>query len=537
LRNDVQIEDYFGKDFEYGCATKEYVFVFDPDVARGWVVAAVHIHDHSMRFFELNTFGITSVTKLVCVGDYVVGHGRTSQTAALGALFVLYGTNIEDARMRIHSIEKLPVLLTSVSPTLVDDKIWIRCVANNRAFQRVAFVDGPIVRLNSTKSYWSGNQFVQTTNGAGSVANHPLQTTFVWANNIVNVTNLQRQPTGATSYNLDNIATIKGHVYGMESYGENSQLTNIRQRVYFEKDHATRRRILQPFRVNNVQKNRVYDSATYAVTGGRTAATATLNAGRNRFYELKIKNNQMARLQYVRGYSTFRYYENPETLKLTYPLGYECEKLDFTKNRGVATNIASYNYLYWVTECQETHYKEVRIYRDLWNGANRGIAQNLGRRIIHNDVIHKMTIDAIRDQRVLMTFYNENEHMLNMSIYDFSAANSFNTRVVNTQAGVPNNYEGSWNEDAVPISSHLQTNGKKFKILTQNSIMLLSGHNPNLHNGRIRSSIWRTRKSQIHHKLQQRLVKQHSRKPCSFQRLREARPYKILPLHQQRSPK
>ena len=460
LRNDVEIEDYFGKDFEYGCATKEYVFVYDPDPTRGWVVAAVHMHHHSIRFFELNTFGITSVQKLICVGDYVVGRGRTSQTANTGALFVLYGTNIEDARNRIHSIEKLPVLIDQINPTLVDDKIWIRCMSNGRPFHRVAFTNGPIVRLNSTNSQWTQNQRVAITNHAGNTVNHNLQSTFVWNNNIVNVTDIKPQASGASSYNLDSMATIKGHVYGAESYGINSQLQTIRQRVYFEKDYAgRRRRILQPIR-NGANQHRIFDIRTYA-NAANADSTGNGWAQNDRFYEMKIKGDQMARLKYHRGYTQFNFYNNPETRRLQVNTGYECEKVAFDRNRGVATTAASYNYLYWATECQETHYRVVRIYRDFWGGANLANHQQLGTRIVHNDDIHKMTLDTIRDQRVLMTFYNQNEHILNMSVYDFSATNAFQA-VVSNVAGVQNGWTtSSFHSDmVVPVSTHLQVNGK-----------------------------------------------------------------------------
>jgi hypothetical protein len=51
--------DFLGDDWEEGCANREHVFVFDRrNNLDGWVVAAVHMHTHSIRMFELDRWGI-----------------------------------------------------------------------------------------------------------------------------------------------------------------------------------------------------------------------------------------------------------------------------------------------------------------------------------------------------------------------------------------------------------------------------------------------------------------------------------------------
>jgi hypothetical protein len=105
--------DFLGNDWEEGCATREHVFIFDRrQNADGWVLAAVHMHHHSIRMFELHRWGVNGLKNVYCVGDNAVAH-VTWSTGALAhqsgdAIVVLYGTNLADARRRVHSLEKFP---------------------------------------------------------------------------------------------------------------------------------------------------------------------------------------------------------------------------------------------------------------------------------------------------------------------------------------------------------------------------------------------------------------------------------------------
>jgi hypothetical protein len=205
--------DFLGDDWEEGCATREHVFIFDRENnADGWVLAAVHMHHHSVRTFELTRWNINSVKNVYCVGDNVVAHLTWFRSAANAdngdAIAVLYGTNLGDARRRIHSMELFPQPITSVMPTKFDDKIWIRGVMNGRPFYRVAWMDGPIVRFNSTSDQLTQNTFIRTTNGAGRVVDTPALVGFIWANNEVNMTSIQRQLWGQSSWDLDAITDI-----------------------------------------------------------------------------------------------------------------------------------------------------------------------------------------------------------------------------------------------------------------------------------------------------------------------------------------
>lgn len=187
--------DFLGNDWEEGCATREHVFIFDRrQNADGWVLAAVHMHHHSIRMFELHRWGVNGLKNVYCVGDNAVAH-VTWSTGALAhesgdAIVVLYGTNLADARRRVHSIEKFPQALNSIMPTKFNDKIWIRGVMNQRPFYRVAWMDGPIVLFNSTRTQLSGNTVIRTTSGNNTFNDTPARVGFIWANNEVNMTNI-----------------------------------------------------------------------------------------------------------------------------------------------------------------------------------------------------------------------------------------------------------------------------------------------------------------------------------------------------------
>lgn len=422
--------DYLGNDFEYGCATREYVFIYDTDSTNGWVVAAVHMHTHSMRFFDLGTFGITGVINMYCVGDYAVLSANSSPTSSPSAIVVLYGTNLEDARRRIHSIQKYPGTITSISPTLVDDRMWIRFVMNNRPYYRVAYLEGPIVVYNSSRMQWTNDQSISHTNGVNPVNTTKTDVTFIWANNEVNMTNFQRTQFGAGTWNLDSISNITGHVYGAYIEGINGNLGSIRQRVYYERDQANTRRILH---TDTATVNYQWDTR--------------YNDDRRRFYEIRIKGNRMARLSYDRGYTRFHYYTDPFNSVRNYWTGYECELLDFSIDQNTTT--ITHERMYWGTVCQETHYKEVRIYRQHQSGVANGF--DGGGKIVHNDDIHRFTMDHVSYQHHLLTFYNENDQILNMSIYNLHTG-------INDYAANNNNHH---DDIPGPLQTNLQLNGKK----------------------------------------------------------------------------
>jgi hypothetical protein len=224
LRNgEASNVDLLGDDWEEGCATREHVFMFDRtgDADDGWVLAAVHMHHHSVRMFELNRWDVNGVKNVYCVGDNVVAHLTwfTSATQNGDAIAVLYGTGLDDARRRIHSMEKFPQAITSVMPTKFNDKIWMRIVMNQRPLYRVAWMDGPIVLFNSTRTQLSDQTVIRTTNGNNASNDTTAAVGFIFANNEVNMTNITRQLWAQSSWDLDAISNITGHVYTVSSRG------------------------------------------------------------------------------------------------------------------------------------------------------------------------------------------------------------------------------------------------------------------------------------------------------------------------------
>lgn len=401
--------DFLGDDWEEGCATREHVFIFDRrETDDGWVMAAVHMHHHSIRMFELNRWGINGIKNVYCVGDNVVAHLTwfTSATSNGDAIAVLYGTNLGDARRRIHSMEKFPQAVTSVMPTKFGDKIWIRFVMNERPFYRVAWMDGPIVLFNSTRDQLTQSSFIRMTSGSGNVTNTPATVGFIFANNEVNMTNITRQLWAQSSWDLDSLTNITGHVYTVSTYGEHDQLMSFRQRVNKETDNwslmhgdlsATENRPWSHHAPNDPKDNR------------------------RRFYEMRIKGTRMIRLFYDRYYTRMTHYNAPNTVLHGMNTGYETQYLDFAMN---PTN----NNYYWATVAQETHYKHVRVWKHL-DSANfaqppdgNGIRSlDWSGRIVHNDDIHGLTLDTVTKDIYLMTFYNENDRLLNISTFNFGA--------------------------------------------------------------------------------------------------------------------
>lgn len=419
--------DYLGDDYEYGCATSEYVFMFDTTTANGWTVAAVHIRDHSMRFFDLSTFDITGIQNMVCVGDYAVISATSNPVSTPSAIIILYGTMLEDARRRIHSIERYPGSITSLSPVVIDDKIWVRFVMNNRPYYRVAYLDGPIVVYNSTRTQWTNDQFISHTNGFNPANTTKTDVTFLWGNNIVNMTNITRTNFNSGTYNLDQISNITGHVYGANLNGVNANLGAIRQRVYFERDFSDVRRT-----------RRVLD-------GIGTGTDPALTDNERRYTEMKVKGTRMCRLSADQGSTRFHYYNNPFNSLRNYRVGYECEHLDFSIDQNTTT--INHDRMYWGTVCQETHFKEVRIFRLSQSGTAN--AYDGGGKIVHNDDIHRFSMDHISYQHHLLGFYNKNEGLLNLSIYNL------HTGITAGDANHHNNIPG-------PVQSIIRQNGKLF---------------------------------------------------------------------------
>jgi hypothetical protein len=399
--------DFLGDDWEEGCATREHVFVFDRsgDDTDGWVLAAVHMHHHSVRMFELNRWNINGVKNVYCVGDNVVAHLTWFDDADTNgdAIAVLYGTNLGDARRRIHSLEKFPQALTSVMPTAFGDKIWIRLVMNQRGFNRVAWMDGPIVLFNSTRDQLTQNTFIRTTSGSGRVVNTPARVGFIFANNQVNMTGITKQLWGSGSWDLDTISTIKGHVYTVSSYGVNQNQMTFRQRV------------------NKVVDKYSAVHSDLSTTENRPWVEHQAQDpfdNRRRFTEIRVKQGRMMRLFYDRYYTRMTHYNGAQTVLHGMNTGFECQYLDF------AMNPDGTNY-FWATVAQESHYKHVRVWRHLDAVLPGGIGiRNLdwSGRIVHNDDIHGLTLDRVTSDIYLMTFYNADDRMLNISTFNFGAA-------------------------------------------------------------------------------------------------------------------
>jgi hypothetical protein len=80
-------------------------------------------------------------------------------------------------------------------------------------------MDGPLVLFNSTRTQLSDRTIIRTTNGHGTSRDTPATVGFIWANNEVNMTNIQRQLWAQSSWDLDAITNITGHVYTVSSRG------------------------------------------------------------------------------------------------------------------------------------------------------------------------------------------------------------------------------------------------------------------------------------------------------------------------------
>jgi hypothetical protein len=138
---------------------------------------------------------------------------------------------------------------------------------------------------------------------------------------------------------------------------------------------------------------------------------------RRRFYEMRIKKGRIMRLFYDRYYTRMTHYNGFNNVLHGMNTGFETQYLDFAMN-------PNGNNYYWATVAQESHYKHVRVWRHLDATAPGGIGiRNLdwNGRIVHNDDIHGLTLDPVTNDIYLMTFYNENDRMLNISTFNFGA--------------------------------------------------------------------------------------------------------------------
>jgi hypothetical protein len=143
---------------------------------------------------------------------------------------------------------------------------------------------------------------------------------------------------------------------------------------------------------------------------------------RRRFYEIKYKRGRMMRLFYDRYYTRMAHYNGYNTLLHGMNTGYECQHLDFAMRPGGG-------FYYWATVAQESHYKHVRVWKHqdaatatVSAGNSNGIRSlDWTGKIVHNDDIHKLSLDPINNDIYLMTFYNENDRLLNISTFDFDA--------------------------------------------------------------------------------------------------------------------
>lgn len=172
----------------------------------------------------------------------------------------------------------------------------------------------------------------------------------------------------------------------------------------------------------------------------------------------------MMRLFYDRYYTRMTHYNGVNSVLHGMNTGYETQYLDFALRPGGGS-------YYWATVAQESHYKHVRVWRHQ-DSTGASVSPNFSNgirsldwsgRIVHNDDIHGLTLDPITNDIYLMTFYNENDRILNISTYNFGAF-SYNQIDAIHDTSDPGNALGSsshYDQDIDgPAFTELYLNGK-----------------------------------------------------------------------------
>lgn len=183
----------------------------------------------------------------------------------------------------------------------------------------------------------------------------------------------------------------------------------------------------------------------------------------------------MMRLFYDRYYTRMTHYNGFNQVLHGMNTGYETQYLDFA----FRPSGGSY---YWATVAQESHYKHVRVWRhqDQTNAAIEAGFSNGVRnldwsgRIVHNDDIHGLTLDPVTDNIYLMTFYNENDRILNISTFNFGAFvyNQIDAIHDTNDVGSALGSNGHYNQDiAGPAFTELYLNGTFSHFLNFNFLV------------------------------------------------------------------
>ena len=469
--------DVFGDQLEYGCANRQYVFVYTKNYTNASqittvdtnitaLVAGVHVATKSKVYFDLYQFGVGSIQDMWCVGDYVVGYGTARNGATSGnLLFVLFGTNINDARRRVHSVTPMQRNITRISPVLVDNKIWVSFADNNAMHGRVIFTDGPIVVLNSTTVTNNAMTLSQTNSnpqaGATTLNNVPITPNFVtWATK-AKLFNDSSLIFPTTTKNINGLNVLEGPVYNIEARGRNVDTITVKQRIRWLKEQAAYPNWNDPLLTWQGKEitTTPFLTGTYGPRPGDLVnnnwGDPQLSDTRSTIAELKIKGTRLIELLYDRGYSRLLYNDlvgdGTDTFRLTYPIGLECKLLDFDVNAATTTANTNANLFYWASVCQQSQYKEVRIQRETHTlPSNAALtASSASGVIIPNDQIDKLSLDRIVDNVYLLSLFNKDEKILNISVYN-----------VNTALNGNNNQVWYENRIGAPMQTYMKTNGK-----------------------------------------------------------------------------
>jgi hypothetical protein len=281
-------------------------------------------------------------------------------------------------------------------------------------------------------------------------------------------------------------------VYTVSTYGVHQSGLTWKQRVNKEEDNWNLSH--GDYNLPAADNNRPWADNTDSPNGA--------NDNRRRFYEIKYKNGRMMRLFWDRYYTRMTHYNGYKSQLHGMNTGYECQHLDFAMRSGAT-------HYYWATVAQESHFKHVRVWKhqdrgdaEVIAGSSNGIRSlDWTGRIVHNDDIHKLTLDAITNSLHVMTFYNENDRILNISTFNFDSSNYNyvqNPASTNDPSDPAHNPGGYYDDDIPgPAFTELYLNSKNplyyfpfhkslIPFLTPYSLLSLSLRNLRLHRSSLR---------------------------------------------------
>lgn len=174
--------------------------------------------DNSIHHWELDQYGITTLTRFICLKDLssFVILGTDKKGNGKGAL--AYGNMQENTAKNIHRVFDFPAAsvdsFRAYGATRFGTEVILSYLENNKAKFLRADLNGPSVVYNALKSSADKNLKITLSNGSGDGVNRSVKLKVIKFETTVDFKPKENNvPEAGKSYKLSDLATLKGPIF------------------------------------------------------------------------------------------------------------------------------------------------------------------------------------------------------------------------------------------------------------------------------------------------------------------------------------